>query len=381
MNKTTALIHIRHLVFSVICLFCCQKVVAQEVIVCHLEESELISVLCHIADIDGYVWEEDEIATPRYFAEVDSSFAPYKNHPAVLFAKNKLLNKGFAWSTPMDFAMKFRLDKGKVVYLDDMEIDGYYDHITPKDEKKLLRLVQKFYDDSRFHQFYLSHKPLYTECERAMRDVVRELDVAWYDRFFGKKENNTFRIVPGLLNGPGNFAVHSQTKDGRQYVNAVMGCADVDDGDNIYYTIPASLPILVHEFNHSYCNPLNEEFWDEMKEAVTAFFEPNAKFYRSIAYGSPQYVINETFVEASMIRYLMSHPLDLSGTKYSMPKLIERFIEIDEEDKKFTMIRDVIEALGQREQHPDLYPTMHDFMPEYVKTVNQSAVNRTERNQ
>lgn len=359
-------------IFSAL-LFVCQNVMAQKIIVKHTEESELVSVLCHIADIDGYVWEEDDIAAPQYFADVDSVFSPYKNHPAVLFAKNELLDRGFAWSTPMDFAMRFKLENGKVVFLEDIEIDDYIDHITPKNEKTLLKLIQKFYDDSNFHQFYQQHQPLYAECEKAMKIVVDQLDVQWYDRFFGEKENNTFCIIPGLLNGPGNYAVHCQTKEGNQSVNAVMGCAGIDKQGRIYYGIAYTLPILIHEFNHSYCNPLNEEFWEEMKTAVTTYFEPNADFYRSIAYGNPLYVLNETFVEASMIRYLMSHPMDLSGTKFTMQTLIERYIEIDETSKKFTLIRDIIEALGVREQNPDLYPTMHDFMPEYVKVVNHSA--------
>lgn len=365
--------NIKHLLSIIICIMAFLQANAQKVTVKHTEESELVSVLCHIGDIDGYVWDDEDIAIPKYFADVDSAFASYKNHPAVKFAKNKLLAGGFAWSTPMDFAMKFKLVNGKVVYIDDIEIDDYYDHITPKNEKKLLKLIQKFYDKSDFHQFYLKHQTLYSECEKAMQKVTDELDLAWYDRFFGKKENNTFCIIPGLLNGPGNYAVHCQTKDGKQSVNAVMGCSGIDDQGKIYYGISYTLPVLIHEFNHSYCNPLNEEYWDEMKEAVTAYFEPNAKFYRSIAYGNPLYVLNETFVEASMIRYLMSHPLDLSGTKYTMPKLIDRYIEIDESNKKFTMIRDIIEALGTREQSPTLYPTMHDFMPEYVKVVKRSA--------
>lgn len=366
----------KQLLLITLCIATCLQGMAQKVIVKHSEESELVSVLCHLGDIDGYVWEDEEIATPTYVAEVDSFFAAYKNHTAVLFAKKELCDKGFAWSTPMDFAMKFKLERGKVVYMKDVEIDDYYDHITSKNEKKLLKLIQKFYADSDFHQFYLAHQGLYSECEVAMQQVVDNLDLEWYDRFFGPMDKNSFRVIPGLLNGPGNYAIHSKTTDGSQSVNAVMGCAGLDKQGKIYYGISYTLPILVHEFNHSYCNPLNEEYWNEMKDAVTAFFEPNAEFYRSIAYGNPLYVQNETFVEASLIRYLMSHPLDLSGTKYTMETLIERYIKIDEENKKFTMIRDIIEVLGEREQNPTLYPTMHDFMPELVKAVRKSA-NRT----
>jgi len=358
-------------------LFCfllvCQQGFAQKVVVRHSEETELVSVLCHIAGIDGYVWDKEDIDTPDYFNDVDSVFSSFKTHPSAKFIRNRLRSKGFAWNTPMDFAMKFKLDNGKVSYIDSVEIDGYYDHITARNEQKLLKLIQEFYDDSFFHQFYLAHSDLYSACEEAMQKVTANLDLEWYERFFGPKDNNSFRVIPNLLGGPGNYAVHINTADGCQSVIAVMGCATTDGNDEIHYSIPGTLPILVHEFNHSYCNPLNEEYWNEMNDAVVDYFRPNAEFYDSIAYGNPLYVLNETFVEACMIRYLMSHPIDLNDTGFTMSKLIERYIEIDEIDKKFTMIRDIIDALGKREKNSVQYRTMHDFMPEYVKTVISSA--------
>lgn len=356
-----------------LCLLSCHQANAQQLLVKHTEEVEVVSVLCHLGEISGYCWSEEEMGTPGYFNEVDSAFAPYRNHPSVRFVRDSLQRKGFGWSTPMELAMKFKMENGKVVLQKDLEIENYYDHITPPDERKLLILLQQFYDDTSFHQFYLQHKPLYEECEEAMRKVAEAIDLKWYDRFFGMQEQNTFRIVPGLLNGPGNFAVHCRHKDGRQSVIAVMGCAGTNEQGKVYYGISYTLPILIHEFNHSYCNALNEEYWDQMKDAVTAFFEPHAVFYRSMAYGHPIYVLNETFVEASMIRYLMSHPISQTDSGRTMKELINKYIEVDSINKKFTMIRDVIEVLGERERHPYLYLTMKDFMPQYVRAVNKSA--------
>ena len=34
------------------------------------------------------------------------------------------------------------------------------------------------------------------------------------------------------------------------------------------------------------------------------------------------------------------------------------------------MIKDVIEALAEREQQTSKYPTMYDFMPRYIEVVN-----------
>ena len=38
--------------------------------------------------------------------------------------------------------------------------------------------------------------------------------------------------------------------------------------------------------------------------------------------------------------------------------------------KRFYMIKDVIRVLGEREQKSTLYPTMRDFMPQYIEVIN-----------
>lgn len=64
------------------------------------------------------------------------------------------------------------------------------------------------------------------------------------------------------------------------------------------------------------------------------------------------------------------HPIDMNG--YTL----EDWIKMDEEDKKFVMIRDVIRVLDERERLADKYPTMRSFMPRYVETANSFQSSR-----
>ena len=64
------------------------------------------------------------------------------------------------------------------------------------------------------------------------------------------------------------------------------------------------------------------------------------------------------------------YPIDMNG--YTL----EDWIKMDEEDKKFVMIRDVIRVLDERERLADKYPTMRSFMPRYVETVNSFQGSR-----
>ncbi|MGM9738060.1 MAG: DUF4932 domain-containing protein [Candidatus Cryptobacteroides sp.] len=342
----------------------------------YIEETELVGVLCHLAGINGYCFGAEDGVLEDYLKDVDSTFAGVKEHKAVVFAREKLARKGFGWDFPMAFALRLRLENGRLIYNEKIEknFDDYYCRISRKDEKTFIKLLEDFYDDSGFGRFFAGHKALYEECENAMKEVVSGIDLSWYDRFFGRREHSTFNICLGLLNGGGNYAVHQMKNDGSDIINAVMGCCDRDENGNIYYGAIYTLPILIHEFNHSYCNPLNNEFWSEIAESAGKLFSKNAKFYASIAYGSPELMMDETFVEACMMRYLMKHPLDLDGTGFkNMDELLERLIDIDETDKKFILIRDIIDALQEREDNYDKYPEMRDFMPVYAARVNRAC--------
>lgn len=336
----------------------------QKVEVSYLEETELVSIVAHLAEIPGYTWNEE--ALPDYMAELDSVFAPYKEHPAVRYAQEELMNDGFNWHIPIEVALRLRIQEGKVAFDPTIvpDYNNYYDRIKQIKEKKFVELLQQFYDETPFRPFYKAHQPLYQECEQAMQKVVDTIDFGWYDTFFGPRGNRHFNICLGILIGPANYAINKMHKDGSETIYAMMGCCDRDKNGQIYYGEAYTIPIIIHECNHSYCNPLNEQHWTSIEKKAKELFTPNAKFYASIAYGSPLYVMNETFVEACVIRYLMQHPIDMNG--YTL----EDLIEMDETQKKFVLIRDIIKVLEEREAHPDLYPTMADFMPRYIQTVN-----------
>ena len=337
------------------------------------EEAELVSVVCHLAGIGGFDFDAEDGVLPDYLADVDNYFAAFKNHKAVVYVRQKLYRNGFGWDMPVAFALRLRLEDGHIAYLDNLEqdFDNYHTRLKASHEKKFISLLEAFYRDSAFGDFFENHRGVYRECEEAMRKVVDKIDLAWYDSFFGPIEDVEFRVYPGLLNGPGNFAVHQRLNDGKELVNALMGCCKRDEEGKIFYGEVYTLPVLIHEFNHSYCNPLNEAIWSEIEARATAFFNENADFYDSIAYGSPILVMNEMFVEAAVFKYLQTHPVELAGTRFKdMDELIERLILSDEKQKKLFLVRTMLKALAGREEDFGRYATMRDFMPVYAAAVN-----------
>lgn len=378
------------LIIAVVCT-CCTFAQVKAV---YLEETELLSIVSHLAKVSGYDWDAEDVGVDDYLADVDNTFAAYRNHPIISFVHDELAKRGFAWHFPMHVALRLHIVDGKIEYSTDLQpdFDDYYDYISKENEEKLLALLEDFYQVSHFHDFFMAHQSIYTECENAMQHVIDQIDFRWYDTFFGPRKGGTFHIYPNILIGPANYAVHQKENRGAEIINAVMGCCLQDSNGVISYDTYSTLPIIIHECNHSFCNPLNEEFWPQLQTTMDAFYAANAQHYKDEAYGGAQYVLNETFVEACVIRYLKTHPFDFSENierwqqvlKISDEQLanatdriallndtyINLLTKIDDEDKRFYMIRDVIKILEEREQKHEAYPTMHGFMPRYIETIN-----------
>ena len=87
------------------------------------EEAELVSVVCHLAGIGGFDFDAEDGVLPDYLADVDNYFAAFKNHKAVVYARQKLYRNGFGWDMPVAFALRLRLEDGHIAYLANLEQD------------------------------------------------------------------------------------------------------------------------------------------------------------------------------------------------------------------------------------------------------------------
>ncbi|MDO4197095.1 MAG: hypothetical protein Q4D33_13225, partial [Prevotellaceae bacterium] len=102
----------------------------------YLEETELVSIVAHLAEANGYDWGAEDVGVDDYLAEVDSAFAPFRSHPIVPYIRKELHGEGFNWHFPMHIALRLHIVDGKITYDEDLEkdFDDYYDRITPENE-------------------------------------------------------------------------------------------------------------------------------------------------------------------------------------------------------------------------------------------------------
>lgn len=333
---------------------------AQNPIPAHFDEC--VDLLATVWRLSG-AREYNRCDVPSYAHEVDSVFAPYKEHPVVQLARQYPQESGIGYDAVASYALHLTVvENGDIVLNDDFAEGGddSFDRWTERQKKEFLEPLNDFYRTSHFHDWYLRQKDFYAQVEEAFNAINEKVDYNWFSSYFGPQSGSSFRIVLSLLVGPNNYGCSARLKDGSNALSPVIGCCQLDENGEIFYNANAVLPIVIHEFCHHYCNPLNNQFWSLMSKSAEKVYEEKEMQMRQSAYGSALVMMNETFVRASVIRYMNTH----------YPQLDESALVNAEEEQGFILTQTLCDALKQYEQQRDKYVTMTDFMPSYANFVN-----------
>jgi len=324
------------------------------------ERVDLLSVVWHLAGAKEY----NECPIETYIQDVDQHFGRFKNHTAIKYAKQYYHN-GTGYDAVAEFAIHTKIADGRVV-LDDDLVPGFDDRWTESMRAEFIVALNDFYLQSRFHDWFESTKNLQVDAEKAFQPIVNMVDLEWYSTFF-KKQNANFQIVLCPLAGHNNYGVGVQKKDGVHVLEPVISSTYYKEGQ-ITYDINRVFPIVIHEFCHAYCNPLIDEWYDQMKANADVVFEHNRAVLTGQAYTNSRIMMYESFVRASVIRYMQTH---FTSEQVDIEALIK-----EEEHKGFIMIRTLIAALAEYDTHKDTYPDMVSYMPQLVRVINGFSVQK-----
>ena len=333
---------------------------AQNPVPAHFDECvELMAAVWRLSGSDEY----NRCMVPQYAHEVDSVFAPFKEHPVVQLARQYPNETGIGYDAVASYGLHLTVTKDGTIVFNDNFLEGSddsFDRWSEKQKKEFLEPLNDFYRKSHFHDWFLQQKVLYEQVEKAFDAINQQIDYEWFSSYFGPQSGSTFRIVLSLLVGPNNYGCSARLKDGSNALSPVIGNCQVAEDGSIYYNANAVLPIVIHEFCHHYCNPLNGQFWSLMDQTAEKVFKEREQQLRQSAYGSALIMMNETFVRASVIRYMKVH----------YPQSDESALVKGEEHSGFILTQTLCDALKEYEQQRDKYATMSDFMPTLAKTVN-----------
>ena len=321
---------------------------------------ELMSVIFMIAGNAEYNQADDE-----YASVVREAFAPFEGHEVIKVARHlRGTGPGMSCDGPMSLAVHLvdvaRLEpRGRFepapVTLDDRWAD------TGRREP-FLTAARDFVAVTDFTGFFASNGPVYERVLAPVRAAVPGAEhFTWLDAFYGVSAQGHFSLVIGMLKGTDANGPRAVI-DGVEHRYSIVGRGMIDERrfprwrENL-------VSLMIHEFGHSYGNPLVGRYVDQLEPAGRRIFAKVAEQMKAQAYGTWRTVMCESVVRACDVRYLMAH---------HDATIVDRSIQRDR-DRGFLWLDALVALLDDYEGDRDQYPTLDRFFGHIIRFFNDWA--------
>jgi len=319
------------------------------------ERVELLGIVFHLAGNEEY-----QVLFPEYADAVNKHFAPFKTHPAIRNAT--LLRNNFfsiAHDAVMIYALHISIKDGCVVFPDadsEKTLDKLDFRWTPQGARFFARQLDDFYVKSRFHEFFETNRELYQKAKQNIKAVNDNIDYLWFKQFYGAANLEHFHVIISYVGDGGGYGTSVRFKEGREEYFAITSLGDPD----VPYRSDGLIALIVHAFSHSFCSPLVDKHFNDLKPAAERVFPFVAERMVRQYYPTPKIMLYQYLVRACTIRYFLH-----CGDKDKADMWMQY-----NRRSGFLWIEELVELLGRYEKERDKYPTLDDFMPEIVKMQN-----------
>ncbi len=315
---------------------------------------EMLSIVARLADYTEY----NQNRAVAYVAAIRSWFDPFQSDSLIGYARRIRKEDAIGFDAVMSMAVHLQLQNNEFTMA-----EGWKESLDKRWKSKtalhFTELLNDFYKKSNAAKFFLNEQPYYNEAIEAFGNLISKFNQAWYYSFYGVAPEDRFNIVIGPGNGGNNYGPGVRGSESGRQIYAIMGSWTFDENGNPVFPEKDYLQILIHEFNHSFINPLTEKYKSDrsFRKSGEAILKVMKEEMDSQAYGEWRTVINESLVRASVILYLLNEKL---------------FRKADEEinmqiNRGFLWTQELVELLAVYESNRKAYPTMERFYPEIIK--------------
>ncbi len=322
------------------------------------ERTELLSVVFRLSGAREY----QNNSIKMYTDSVDTYFEPFEKHKVVKMAKKLRKMRGVAYDAIMSLAVHISIENGTVLFNKDVTRDNL-DGRWGKSLNKFMTHLNDFYKVSNFGTFYQSKREIYGIAEKRFQEISGTINLKWFKQFFGYEPEGEYNVVLSFIN-MGNYGPKVKDISGKESAYSII-CAWKTDSLGYPVYMNAQKHTLVHEFCHSFCNPMGDKFYPEMEDKAKKIYSKVNDIMRRQAYGTAKTMINEILVRASTIRYFEDEGAE--------PARIESMIK-HEKARGFLWIDKLYDALERYSANRDKYSTFEDIMPDIVTLHNSLTV-------
>lgn len=331
------------------------------------ETVELMSILARTAGNREY----NKDMAGQYTQDTEAWFAPYRQHAAVACFQGLCNQYGISYDAVVNMAIHLDIDGGRIKLLGEKsDLEKRWSNVDIDD---FIDKLNTFYRDTRFHDFYEQHRTFYEEGLKAYEtNVMNYFHQDWYPRFYGVAPTDRFRIVIGFTIGGGNYGPSRQLPGQPREAYAICGYyinpqtgQPYSDGANMAAT-------LIHEFNHSFVNPLlqNEANASMIATIGQKLRQLSAYAMERQAYADWHAVVNESIVRAAVVLYMIDQGFN---QKQVLNELANQVC------CNFNWMPELVTSLRYYAANRDQYPTLNDYYPEITRCLKKYWENEVER--
>lgn len=321
------------------------------------ERVELTSAVFRLAGIPEYT---DGEVVP-YNAAIDEQFEDYKDNALFEYIRKLRNEDRLGYASVAASAFYITIQDGKVSVDPTRDISD----LTGKGKqwasdskfRKYVRLLNNFYQESNFAQFYNSQAQAYSEQIEKAATLFDNINGEWFANFYGV-EFVAPRVYIALGNGKHNY-----------FVNGVDGSYDIVLGAKRYYLIDTLLPVIIHEICHKYSNPITDAMYSDIEGDFATFLSDDDITARlaNIGYRDTKTVAIEWFTNLCTVMYLQDNVPLLAG--YHAAKL---------RDNGFIWLPATIKSMEEYSTNRELYPALSNYAPKIVQCINEFGSNYSE---
>jgi hypothetical protein len=196
-----------------------------------------------------------------------------------------------------------------------------------------------------------------------MDKVLTKIDLDWFEKFYGVPSSGKFNLILGIGNGGGNYGPKVVYPDGSEDLYAIMGTWMIGPDGNPNYSDDI-IGTIIHEFNHSFVNPLIEKNLRVLQKPGEALFKPVGEQMKKMAYSNWKTVMYESLVRAASIQYFVDSRVSASQIKrLTVAELSNGFLWTDQ----------LVAALADYQANRAQYPDLSGFMPRIAALYERIA--------
>ncbi len=317
---------------------------------------ELIAIVFRLAGNPEY---NDGTLKP-YAKAIERHFGDFDNHPVVKMAVQLRNTRLMSADGPMSLAV--HIDRNLRLRKTDEEWPSTLDYRWEKEETaEFLEKLRQFAAETKFDEFFKGQSGIYEEGIRSCESYMSQFDLGnWLGDFFGVKECGDLKLVLGFVNGFANYGVRFTT-DRTEEKYAIVGMRPFDAANTVIFR-PKNLANTVHEFCHSFANPVVKKYMDHLQPAGEKLFAVHGPAMRMRGYQKWESVMYEMAVRACVASFIRH--------AFVEPKWMDYYIK-DEVKAGFVWTEEMGNLLKTYESNRDKYPTFESFFPEFVDFLNE----------